>query len=283
MLSRKFQRRYLFTGKLILKTGLHIGSGWSVGGLSDKPIIRTVDGRPFVPGSSFKGAFRSTVEKLAATIGVSSCGLMENQGCIGAQGQEQRDFNKLRKDADWSDVQLMKELTKNLCSTCQLFGSPYTASAITFSDMLPPSDDKLADKMIQVRDGVAIDRDSEKAVDQLKFDYEVVAPAQTFELKIWLDDPSDLDVGLTCLGLNEFVSGFGFIGGNRSRGLGNCQIEGLTIYELDLTVDDADERAKRLKRYLLGRDDKEKMVMVRDVTQFLDKKITKLLQGGTHA
>jgi len=283
MLSRKFQRRYLFTGKLILKTGLHIGSGWSVGGLSDKPIIRTVDGRPFVPGSSFKGAFRSTVEKLAATIGVSSCGLMENQGCIGAQGQEQRDFNKLRKDADWSDVQLMKELTKNLCSTCQLFGSPYTASAITFSDMLPPSDDKLADKMIQVRDGVAIDRDSEKAVDQLKFDYEVVAPAQTFALKIWLDDPSDLDVGLTCLGLNEFVSGFGFIGGNRSRGLGNCQIEGLTIYELDLTVDDADERAKRLKRYLLGRDDKEKMVMVRDVTQFLDKKITKLLQGGTHA
>jgi len=314
MLNRKFQRRYLFIGTLTLKTGLHIGSGWTVGGVSDKPVIRTIDGRPFIPGSSFKGAFRSTVEKLASSIGLNPC-LLEhedsNSACLTPQKSKKgQDFRQIRESVNQVITQsenhkkLLEALTRlgcsknvgdvitqddlayllkeHLCSTCQLFGSPYVTSGIIFSDLMPPINDTLADKMIQVRDGVAIDRDSEKAVDQLKFDYEVVAPAQTFELKIWLDDPSDLDLGLTCIGLSEFVSGFGFIGGNRSRGLGNCQLEGLTIYELDLNVA-VDERSKRLKKYLLGRNEKDKMTVISNTNQFLDQKITKLLSGGSHA
>jgi CRISPR/Cas system CSM-associated protein Csm3 (group 7 of RAMP superfamily) len=136
-----------------------------------------------------------------------------------------------------------------------------------------------------VRDGVAIDRDSEKAVDQLKYDYEVVAPAQTFELNITLNDPSLTDLALTCLGLSEFVSGFGYIGGHRSRGLGHCRLDDLKIYELDLTVTDSAERAKRLKKYLLGKTVEEKMNLIQQVQSFFDEKIKSLpaLKEASHA
>lgn len=275
MKPRTFERRFLFTGTLMLKTGLHVGSGWMVGSPTDSPIIRTPDGRPFIPGSSFKGAFRSMVEKLAPATGVWSCGLMEDRGCIGAQGKEQRAFNEHR-NPEWGDAELLKQLADRLCSTCQLFGSPYTASRILFSDLLPPEADTTADKMIQIRDGVAIDRDSEKAVDRLKYDYETVAPAQTFSVEILLEDPTEKDLGLTCLGLSEFVSGFGYIGGHRSRGLGNCQITDLVIYTLDLTQSD---KAERLKKYLLGKTPAEKMAHESNPQAFLDGHIMALLRN----
>ena len=280
MKPRGFERRYVFMGTLVLKTGLHVGSAWATGSSSDNPIIRTPDGRPFIPGSSFKGAFRSTVEKLTLTVGLKSCALMEGQGCVGAQGKEQKMFNERRNDArqnneEWNDSQLLAELDQDLCDTCKLFGSSYMASRITFADLLPPEADDLANQMIQIRDGVAIDRDSEKAVDRLKFDYEVVAPAQTFEMQIVLDNPSDFDLALTCLGLSEFVSGLGYIGGKRSRGLANCQIEGLKVYELDLRVEN--KRAKRLKKYLLGQSIEEKMTRLKEPADFINQQIELLL------
>ena len=277
---RGFTRRYLFTGILVLRTGLHIGSGWTVGSPSDSPVIRTPDGKPFIPGSSFKGAFRSTVEKLAPAIGLKSCGLMEGQGCVGAPGREQREFDKRRRDEKWSDEKLLQELDKHLCDTCKLFGSPYAASRIIFADLLPTEEsEEYADAMIQIRDGVAIDRDSEKAVDRLKYDYEVVAPAQAFRLEIWLEDPTDTDLGLTCVGLSEFVSGLGYVGGKRSRGLGNCRLDDLHIYELDLSVGAVPERARRLKKYLLGSKPEDKMTRVDDPQAFMDRHIMALLNG----
>jgi CRISPR-associated RAMP protein (TIGR02581 family) len=276
MNARGFERRYVFVGKLALKTGLHIGSGWTAGSPSNDPVIRTPDGRPFIPGSSFKGAFRSTVEKLAPTLGVDSCALLKSSGCVGVQGDAQDDFNARREREDWSDEELLDELEGPLCDTCKLFGSPYAASRIFFSDLYPPEDDAIADRMIQVRDGVAINRDSEKAEDHLKYDYEVVAAAQVFELKITLEDPTDLDLALTCMGLSEFVSGMAYLGGNRSRGLGNCKIEDLIVYRLDLTAVDNAERGEQLKRYLLGRTLEEKMDKVDKPEKFLDDQMMNL-------
>lgn len=289
-----FVRRIQFTGVLALRTALHVGSSWGEGSASDSPVIRTPDGAPFIPGSSFKGAFRSTVEKMALTAGLTSCGLLEGNGCIGAQGKEMDAFNKLRRDSSWSGDRYLAELDARLCDTCQLFGSQYAASRIFFSDLLPPPEDKLAASMIQVRDGVAIDRDSEKAVDRLKYDYEVVAPAQTFLLNILLELPQDeeaaqqeqdaeagprphrYDLALTCLGVSEYVSGFGRIGGKKSRGLGACDLRSLAIYELDLRPDDPVKRAEHLHRYLLGRTPQEKMTPVPDPEAFLNEQIQTL-------
>lgn len=69
-------------GKIIVKTGLHIGAGndkVEIGGM-DNPIIRNpLTKEPYIPGSSIKGKLRSAIEwregLLAATEGKTcSCG-----------------------------------------------------------------------------------------------------------------------------------------------------------------------------------------------------------------
>jgi hypothetical protein len=47
-------------------------------------------------------------------------------------------------------------------------------------------------------------------------------------------------------------------------------------------VEDVAERAQRLKKYLLGKEPKEKMSQIPDTEEFLDQKITALLDkvGG---
>lgn len=77
------------SGKIVVKTGLHIGAGndkVEIGGM-DNPIIRNpLTHEPYIPGSSIKGKMRSLMEwkfdKLKSTGGkVCSCGLLECKVC----------------------------------------------------------------------------------------------------------------------------------------------------------------------------------------------------------
>ncbi len=77
------------TGKIVVKTGLHIGAGndkVEIGGM-DNPIIRNpLTREPYIPGSSIKGKMRSLMEwklnKLKNTGGkVCSCGNADCEIC----------------------------------------------------------------------------------------------------------------------------------------------------------------------------------------------------------
>lgn len=77
------------SGKIVVKTGLHIGAGndkVEIGGM-DNPIIRNpLTHEPYIPGSSLKGKMRSLMEwkfdKLKSTGGkVCSCGLPDCKVC----------------------------------------------------------------------------------------------------------------------------------------------------------------------------------------------------------
>lgn len=77
------------SGKIVVKTGLHIGAGndkVEIGGM-DNPIIRNpLTHEPYIPGSSIKGKMRSLMEwkfdKLKSIGGkVCSCGLPECEVC----------------------------------------------------------------------------------------------------------------------------------------------------------------------------------------------------------
>lgn len=59
--------RIILNGRIRALTGLHIGgsaAGLEIGGV-DMPVIRTVYGVPYIPGSSLKGKMRSLSEKIA--------------------------------------------------------------------------------------------------------------------------------------------------------------------------------------------------------------------------
>lgn len=79
----ELRNRYVFTGKLVMLTAFHIGGGRITSSSSDSPVVLTPEQIPFIPGSSFKGALRSTVEKLVPGLPpeakLSSCGLIEQQ------------------------------------------------------------------------------------------------------------------------------------------------------------------------------------------------------------
>src|SRR4051794_12585704 len=72
------RNRYVFTGQLVMQTALHIGGGKITLSNSDSPVVLTPEQQPFIPGSSFKGALRSTIEKIVPGLsGFTSCALTD--------------------------------------------------------------------------------------------------------------------------------------------------------------------------------------------------------------
>lgn len=90
------------TGKLVVKTGLHIGAGndiVQIGGV-DSPIMRNpANGEPYIPGSSLKGKMRSLLEWRFDKVkdfggspckcGKSDCPICRVFGC--ANGEEKNE------------------------------------------------------------------------------------------------------------------------------------------------------------------------------------------------
>ena len=268
-LTNRFElrNRYVFKGNLVMKTALHIGGGRITLTNSDSPVVLTPEQQPFIPGSSLKGALRSTIEKIVPGLpGFSSCALIdlsENE-LKEAHGRgekicptvRQQEIAQARRQDPARAEQITQEAIRDLCDTCLLFGSPFTAARVNISDLYMPDEEWSG--MVQVRDGVAIDRDTEKARDRLKYDFEVVPASATFKLEILLENATKRDIQLLCVGLSEFVHGFGVVGGKRSRGLGVAQLEGLQVSMLELYEEGVgqdevslEQRQQRMRDFLL--------------------------------
>ncbi len=64
MSEYKFLGNLILEGKIRCKTALHIGGSkdaYEIGGM-DNPVIKTMKGMPYIPGSSLKGKLRSLLE-----------------------------------------------------------------------------------------------------------------------------------------------------------------------------------------------------------------------------
>lgn len=278
-LRYELQNRYVFEGKLEMRTGLHIGGGKATLSYTDSPVVLTPEGLPFIPGSSFKGTLRSTIEKMVASLHTDllhSCGLptkdVPDESCPTAR---QREIVEERR-AHPNDDKILDKARQQLCQTCQLFGSPYAAARITVNDLYLINDEWSGST--QIRDSVAIDRDSETAKPGAKYDFEVVPSTTVFALRLIIENATEQDLQLISIGLGEFVNGFGGVGGLRSRGLGACILNDLQIRYMELT--DA-ERKQRLKRYLLreknGNGEKDDgLDRVTDTQEFFNKHINTL-------
>lgn len=265
------RNRYVFTGELEMLTALHIGGGKATLSHTDSPVVLTHEDLPYIPGSSFKGVFRSTIEKLVASLpddlGLHTCGLptqeTQDEPCPTARPKQLTELGR--------DPARLTSERERLCHTCQLFGSPLAAARIILNDLYLVNDEWSG--TTQIRDGVAIDRDSETAKPKLKYDFEVVPSTTVFALHIVLENATSQDLQLMSIGLNEFRNGFGGVGGLRSRGLGACVLDNLRISCLDL--EDERERKQRLQRYLL-----RKEMETLDTETFLEQQINALFAGS---
>jgi CRISPR-associated RAMP protein (TIGR02581 family) len=237
----KLVRRLVLRGRLRLVTGLHIGSGHALAAHEpETPVVKDFFGRPFIPGSSLKGALRSQVEAFLRGMArpdawacdpiQTPCPLPSDDDDPGAAGRGRDRFRK------WGRIVESWDLDRQLaasCTACRLFGSRLFASKLAVPDLpvVGLGDIAWTNRCFQWRDVTAIDRDSDTAADARRLEFEVVPPSTVFRLELILENPeagrestAGLDeVGLVLAGLDALRAGWATLGGKRAFGLGRVE------------------------------------------------------------
>lgn len=234
-----FFNRIVLRGTLTLLSGLHIGCGRAIGlSGSDLPVLKDGTGQPFIPGASLKGVLRSNIEAFLRSFQTKTNGLA--CFCVGDKASKETESEEaLAYGPCITNKQKKKLITRSdadaafwekSCWVCRAFGSPWIASKVQIIDM--PIVSQWRAEFLRVRDGVAIDRESETAQTQMKFDFEVVPPGVQFGFEVLIENPEDHEMGMLVLGLDMLNEGLALLGGNKSRGLGRVRIDIEEISEL---------------------------------------------------
>ena len=256
------------TADLVFETAWRIGSGRE-GESSDLGIMSDPSGRPVLPGSSLKGRLRSTCESLAHALNLDACLLNSEASGVNCTSDINH-YRKVREEYRQASgrgvARRLQWIEAHTCDVCKLFGSPVQAGRLRVSDGAL----KEWANVVQVRDGVVIDRDSQTAVDGLKYDYEVIPPGSRFALCIDIDDPRDQDLALLGAALFDWCSG-NSIGGFTSRGLGRFHLQEIKTKGVDLR--DPEQRV----RYLTSTTD-DRLSDLGDWESFFSDHIQRLLQ-----
>lgn len=252
-------RRLRIEGVLEARSALRIGQGTEpfepVG--TDLPVMR-IGERPFIPGSSLRGVLRSHLERVVRAAepsvdrpgrGRGACNPLDlSQLCVAAATIDtwQAEIARRRRGGagpDDAEGELASRIWDGSCRVCRLFGSPWLASRVRIADLLPVA----GAWGVEIRDGVAIDRDKETVARGLKYDFETVTPGSRFRLSIVVENPSDPEIGMVLFALRELERGSVQVGGFKGRGLGWVQLPELTVTLLELPDADA------VRRYVAGR------------------------------
>lgn len=189
--------------RVVCQSPLFIGSGATTPG-ADKSTVVDGDGRPIIPGSSFKGRLRQHCERIARSLEVWTCDPPQpNRMCPHHPDNAGR-----------------------YCPVCMLFGSAWQPSSIRFQDALPkrPStitsaDDWKMTEKTDLRRGVSINRRRRTAEDKKLYTLRTAQPGMPLEYDLRLTGHLPAGQGLAGLlvaGLLDLEQ----IGGGNSRGLG---------------------------------------------------------------
>jgi CRISPR-associated RAMP protein (TIGR02581 family) len=268
---KQYECKVKITGTLTFTTAFHIGSGKEGELATDMGILKGTDGTPILPGSTLKGSLRSLCERLAPYLHFNTCLLdtgLSGVRCVSDEKVRRRVLDDLEgSKKEPTEKEKVKTFYQNTCGICRLFGSPVQASRIFFSDGI------LEDwaRVMQIRDGVCIDRDTETARDRAKYDFEVAPPGAAFFVSIELENPAKNELALIAAALAEWENGFR-LGGFTSRGLGQVKLEKTKVEQVDYGS------PEQLRTYLLER----KMTPVDGLLENCLKEILNQ-KGGTHA
>ncbi|MBC8449624.1 MAG: CRISPR-associated RAMP protein [Chloroflexi bacterium] len=224
-LDRIFNQVVLDVGLKVNRT-LLVGSGQgdiTPGGV-DIPQIRMttsqrpdVQGEPYVPGSSLKGAIRSTCETVIRTFvdGYKGSGVL----CYDDAPEEKTVCGKENAP---------------LCMMCDTFGNTNRISKVSFDDafLTDAALGLLSDAVVQHRTGVSISRKTGAAKSGALFSVEFVPRGAEFEFKILCTNILPAELKLLLLALELFNQGRFKLGGQKSRGMGSVTFEvcGITTY-----------------------------------------------------
>lgn len=226
--------RYSLSGELVAESALSVGAGAAASSAaataSDLPVARDGAGRPYVPGSSLRGAWRAALESLLRGLDrpdLRVCDPFDSEMAsplvrCSARVQAGRD-KKLEAAPDISEGEAFTLAWQESCEICRLFGHLFLASRVRVADL-----SLVEGAEPYVRDGVGLDRDLKTAAKGVLYNFEAVPAGARFRLRIDVENADEAEIGLLLLGLDLFGEGFARLGGKASRGLGLVRVEGLT-------------------------------------------------------
>ncbi len=216
----QLKSRYILEGRLKVTESVHIGSG-EAGFDTDAAFLHDSKGR-FLPGSSLRGVMRTAAERILQGLGGQrGCVLFEvgsHDKCLTAAEPGRQEAARKLPPAK------LRRLLWNeggQCDICKLFGSPWAASRLRIED------GRIAgNHSFEIRDGVGIDRDTEAAKEQIKYNFEVLEPGQDthFGFRIELENGENSDFALLGMLLEELKSGRLLVGGKKARGFGQVKL-----------------------------------------------------------
>ena len=202
--GRDVVERIYVTGKLVLETPAHFGSG-DAEGLTDMPLLRDPleNRQPLLTGASIAGALRNYVHEY-----------QHGYGSPGTPG-------------DLAD---------------QLFGR--VEGQASYQSWLYVDDALGQSTGVELRDGVAIDPRTRTAEEKKKYDTELLEAGTTFPLAFELLLPvqekpnpnSDLLKEALALALHGLQSGEIGLGLRKRRGLGQCRVDEWRVRRYRLTT-----------------------------------------------
>ncbi len=225
-----FRNRLTVTATLVTQTALRVGDGRATAPTgTDLPIVKDWRGRPFIPGASFKGALRARVEALVRAVVPGKRGACnpfdDRETCLSKQ--KVRDLQRKARELDKTDRWLTDKLIVRTCLVCATFGAPWLASSLRIKDLAVEEKTWLG--QTEVRNGVAIDRDTETVSGTKLYDYEVLPAGTHFAFELMLENAENWQQGMLLAGLAAFERGEAALGGFRSRGLGWTQLTDLQL------------------------------------------------------
>jgi CRISPR-associated protein Csm3 len=209
---------------MLIKSGQATVSG------VDMSFVKTYkhgqEAEPFIPGSSMKGLVRSYAEKICRSLRAEPVPV-----CLPYLDFERANQNERAQASCGSRFERFQdkdnipssEVYRLSCPACRLFGSQRFLGRLATSDgYITEEFKKNAKPLLEVRDGVAIDRLTGGTAGNAKYDLEVLTKGE-FGTQIEIQNFERWQLGLLGLVIRDMTEGLVRIGMGKSRGLGRIQ------------------------------------------------------------
>lgn len=204
--------------EFVTTASLSIRAGDQPQEITDAPVIK-IGGKPVLPGSSLKGALRSSLEGLLAARGVSVCvpaTAIPNE--IKREKREQQYLEKIgrKKPCEPQD--------KDLCPVCLIFGTAGQKSGLSGSAIFLDATltGEVSPETLLERTHVAITRDTRSQAGGALVTVESVDAGAKFVGSVRLINPEDWQVGAILQAI-EWLKQLG-IGSKKTAGYGQLNI-----------------------------------------------------------
>lgn len=208
------KRQTVIEGILELQSPLRIGVGKSGGmdpaSIARDTVLKDTGGTPIIPGSSWKGVFRSEGERILRRKNLIVCSGVGKDYCLN-NFRKYDDFQRnLTRDID----EAIRIFWNYTCLNCKLFGSMSVIGAVKFLDS------KAIEFKLGTRTMIAISRTEGAVARGALVQVEFVEPGSKFTFKIMGNNLPNYAIGYLLTIMKNIHDGFVQIGGHKSRGFG---------------------------------------------------------------